>query len=501
MGGPRSTRVRTGAAAAAVLLLAGAVTGCELGGVATGHGKDTGSLTWGACEAREGGERPSKEWRCATVTVPVDHAKPDGEKMSIALIRKEATRKSERIGSLLFNFGGPGASGVEQLSSQETAYANLNTRYDLVGFDPRGVGGSSAVACWGDAEQERSLTQTDATPDTPAEETALIEDARSFGAACSRETGKLLPHLTTSNTARDLDLVRQALGDDKLHYLGFSYGTELGAVYAHLFPKNVGRLVLDAVVDPTADTAGHARHQTTGFQRALDNYFTKNGEKPEDGTARVAALLKRLDAEPLPTSGGRRVTESLAVTGMAAALYSQETWPYLTQALKEAESGNGDTLLVLADLYTDRDASGHYSTMAHSQRAISCADNSQRPTVEDARRLLPEFTRISPVFGAFLAWDTAAWCAGWPAEGERATLDVSAPGAAPILVVGTTGDSATPYEGAKIMAKELGDGVGVLVTNEGEGHGAYGSAACVTRVTDDYLLKGVVPKNGTTCEG
>ncbi|MCH0541306.1 alpha/beta fold hydrolase [Streptomyces sp. MUM 203J] len=501
MGGPRPTRIRTGAAVAAALLLAGAVTGCELGGGATGDGKDTGSLTWGPCEARDGGEPPSAEWSCATATVPVDHAKPDGEKMPVALIRKAATRKSERIGSLLFNFGGPGASGVEQLSAQATAYTNLNTRYDLVGFDPRGVGGSSAVVCWGDAEQEKSLTETDATPDTPAEEAALIGSAEDFSSACSRRAGKLLPHLTTSNTARDLDLVRQALGDGKLHYLGFSYGTELGAVYAHLFPEKVGRLVLDAVVDPTADTAGHARHQTIGFQRALNNYFTKNGEKPEAGTARLAALLERLDSEPLPTSSGRRVTESLAVTGMAAALYSEESWPYLTQALKEAERGNGNTLLALADLYTDRDASGHYSTMAHSQRAISCADNSERPTVDDARGLLPEFTRISPVFGAFLAWDTASWCAGWPAAGERVTPDVSAPGAAPILVVGTTGDSATPYEGAKIMARELGDGVGVLVTNEGEGHGAYGSGACVTRVTDDYLLKGVVPENGTTCQG
>ncbi|NKY15715.1 alpha/beta hydrolase [Streptomyces somaliensis] len=454
---------------------------------------------WGPCGAPEGGEEPGPAWRCATVEVPLDYRKPDGETLSVALIRKEARDRSERIGSLLFNFGGPGASGVELLPGFAPGYEALNARYDLVGFDPRGVGGSSAVVCRSDEEQASAEARIDPTPDTPAEEAAYLENGSDFGAGCARRSGRLLPHVTTDNTARDMDLIRHVLGDADLNYFGVSYGTQLGAAYAHLFPRHTGRTVLDAVVDPTADGEGHARHQTTGFQRALDNYFESTGEDPAAGTARVARLLARLDGRPLGTSGGRRLTEGLALTGIVLPLYSRSSWPLLTEALREAEDGRGDALLRLADTYNDRDANGRYGTDSHAQRAISCADTDQRPTAADARALLPEFRRISPVFGEFLAWDTAGWCANWPVKGEPASRDVSAPGAGPILVVGTTGDPATPYEGARRMADGLGKGVGVLITNRGEGHGAYGSSACVTRKVDDYLLRGEVPEDGTTC--
>ncbi|MFV2118335.1 alpha/beta hydrolase, partial [Streptomyces sp. Act-28] len=320
-----------------------------------------------------------------------------------------------------------------------------------------------------------------------------------WGGGGPPRSGKLIPHVTTDNTARDMDVIRHVLGDARLNYFGISYGTQLGAAYAHLFPKRTGRTVLDAVVDPTADSKGHARHQTTGFQRALNNYFESTGEDPKAGTARVARLLARLEEQPLETGGDRKLTESLALTGIVLPLYSESGWPLLTEALREAEDGRGDALLRLADMYNDRDASGRYGTDSHAQRAISCADSAQRPTVAEAKALLPEFRRISPVFGEFLAWDTAGWCANWPVKGESTTQDVSAPGAGPILVVGTTGDPATPYEGARKMADGLGKGVGVLITNKGEGHGAYGSSACVTRTVDDYLLRGEVPKDGTTC--
>ncbi|MFD4373499.1 alpha/beta hydrolase [Streptomyces sp. NPDC058486] len=438
------------------------------------------------------------EWRCATVDVPLDHAKPSGPTLPVALIRKEATDREARIGSLLFNFGGPGASGVDMLPQLSGEYASLGERYDLVGFDPRGVSRSSGVVCRDDAEQAAAETRVDSTPDTPAEEGAYLKDAADFGAGCARRSGEVIPYTTTSATARDLDLIRQVLGDEKLHYFGISYGTQLGGTYAHLFPEKVGRLVLDAVVDPTAGTAGHARHQTIGFQRALDNYLKSTGQDPETGTARITRLLERLDAQPLET-GGRRLTEGLAITGIAVTLYAESSWSLLTQALEAAESGDGGPLLRLADAYNDRDEQGRYSTQSHSQRAISCADSSERPTAAQARALLPEFRRLSPVFGAFLAWDTAGWCAGWPVKGEATTPAASAPGAAPVLVVGTTGDPATPYEGAERMAEELGEGVGILVTNKGEGHGAYGTSACVTGKIDAYLLDGKVPAYGTTC--
>ncbi|MFE5792379.1 alpha/beta hydrolase [Streptomyces sp. NPDC056503] len=449
-------------------------------------------LDWKRCDGA------GSEWRCATVKVPVDHAKPAGATLGVALIRKEATDRKRRIGSLLFNFGGPGASGVEMLPQLSGEYASLGERYDLVGFDPRGVGRSSGVVCRDDAEQAAAEARVDSTPDTPAEEAAYLKDAADFGAGCARRSGTVIPYTTTSATARDLDLVRQVLGDAKLHYFGISYGTQLGGTYAHLFPRHVGRLVLDAVVDPTADTTGHARHQTVGFQRALDNYLKSTGQEPEAGTARITRLLARLDARPLEVDG-RRLTEALATTGIAVTLYSESSWPLLTQALEAAEAGDGSGLLRLADAYNDRDEQGRYATQSHSQRAISCADSSERPTTAQAKALLPEFRRLSPVFGAFLAWDTAGWCAGWPVKGEARTPAAAAPGAAPVLVVGTTGDPATPYEGAERMAEELGEGVGILVTNKGEGHGAYGTSGCVTRTVDAYLLDGKVPAYGTTC--
>ncbi|MEV8623009.1 alpha/beta fold hydrolase [Streptomyces sp. NPDC051079] len=453
---------------------------------------------WKRCAAPEGGAEPGSAWRCADVRVPLDYARPDGETILVALIRKEAGDKDGRLGSLLFNFGGPGASGVDILPRAASEYGSLGRRFDLVGFDPRGVQRSAGVVCRDDAEQDAAERTVDSTPDTAAEEKRFLDDAAAFAAGCARRSGKLLPHTTTADTARDLDLVRQVLGDDRLHYFGMSYGTQLGAAYAHLFPKNVGRFVLDAVVDPTADSVGHARNQTIGFQRALDNYLRSTGQDPKAGSERIVRLLARLDRAPLAV-GDRKLTQSLALTGVVMPLYSQQSWPLLTSALSRAENGDGKELLRLADWYDDRDESGHYSTQSHSQRAISCADSAERPTPAQARALLPGFRRLSPVFGEFLAWDTAGWCADWPVRGADTTLDVRAPGAAPILVVGTTGDPATPYEGAERMAKALGSGVGVLVSNRGEGHGAYGASACVTRTVDAYLLDGKVPAYGTTC--
>ncbi|NEB37782.1 alpha/beta hydrolase [Streptomyces sp. SID14515] len=457
-------------------------------------------LDWKPCTAPRGGNTPGSAWRCARVDVPLDYAEPSGETLSVALIRKEARDQGRRLGSLLFNFGGPGGSGVEALPRAARAYGKLNTRYDLVSFDPRGVAASSGVRCRTDKEQEQAHRNVDLTPDTAAEEAAFIEDAAEYGAGCERRSGTVLPHVGTGNAARDLDLIRQVLGDEKLSYFGFSYGTELGGTYAHLFPHRVGRTVLDAAVDPTADGIGHARNQTTGFQRALENYLKDRGQNPKEGSERIARLLARIDRSPLPTDSGRELSESLAITGIVTPLYSESSWPALTAALDEAENnGTGNGLLRLADSYNGRDEQGRYDTQSHSQRAISCADSTSRPTVDEARALLPEFRELSPVFGPFLAWDTAGWCAQWPVEGEHETPETSAPGAGPILVVGTTGDPATPYEGARRMADELGKGVGVLVTNKGEGHGAYDSDACVTSTVDDYFLDGKVPADGKTC--
>ncbi|WP_326738600.1 alpha/beta hydrolase [Streptomyces sp. NBC_01022] len=518
---------RAGALAAAALLLTGVLAGCEDGtddkpgkradGATASAASPSAApspeesakplpssltsqrLDWNRCKAPEGGSAPGSAWRCTTVKVPLDYTKPDGDTIGIALIRKEARSKGRRLGSMLFNFGGPGGSGVSILPRAAGSYGALNTRYDLVGFDPRGVAGSAGVRCRTDQEQEISYRKVDMTPDTAAEEAAFMKDGAGFGEGCERRSGKVLPFVGTTNAARDMDLIREVLGDKKLTYFGMSYGTELGGTYAHLFPANVGRTVFDAVVDPTADSTGHARNQATGFQRALENYLKDRGQDPEKGTQRIAALLKRIDAKPLPTGTGRELNESLAITGIVMPLYSKDGWPTLTQALDEAESGTGSMLLQLADSYNGRDENGRYDTQNHSQRAISCADSKARPTAAEAKALLPEFKKLSPVFGPFLAWDTAGWCSDWPVAGEHDTPEASAPGAGPILVVGTTGDPATPYEGARKMADELGNGVGVLLTNKGEGHGAYGVSSCVTSTVDNYFLDGKVPADGKTC--
>ncbi|MEU1415679.1 alpha/beta hydrolase [Streptomyces sp. NPDC005731] len=452
-------------------------------------------LDWGRCK---GASAPSGDWQCATVKVPLDWSKPGGETIGVALIRSKATGGS-RIGSLLFNFGGPGGSGVSIMPSYANAVSKLHERYDLVSWDPRGVGASEGIRCRSDKAIQAAET-VDTTPDNATEETAYLRDAADFGKGCAKAAGKLLAHVSTADTARDMDLIREVLGDRRMHYFGISYGTELGGVYAHLFPTHIGRFVLDAVVDPTADSVGHAKNQTLGFQRALDDYLKSTGQDPKQGSREIADLLKRIDAKPLPTSSGRKLTQTLALTGIVLPLYSKESWPALTIALQSARSGDGSELLRLADSYNERDASGHYGTTTHSQRVISCLDDKQRPTAQQMKKLLPEFEKISPVFGDFLGWDTAGWCHDWPVAGEFDHPEVSAPGAAPVLVVGNTGDPATPYEGAQKMADELGKGVGVLLTWKGEGHGAYGSGSdCVDSAVNAYLLNGTVPTDGKVC--
>ncbi|WP_335939408.1 alpha/beta hydrolase [Streptomyces sp. PTD5-9] len=496
--------------------------GSPLAANAAEAGSDPGGLgsqklTWKPCpapsQAQGGGKAPTPlpggtPWECATMKVPLDYARPGGETIELALIRARAKDRSRRIGSLVFNFGGPGSSGVATLPAFGTAYDKLRTRYDLVSFDPRGVGRSEGVKCLTDRQLDAHY-EADGTPDTRAEVNDLIRDTKSFAAACHKNSGRELPHLGTTDAARDMDLLRQVLGDEKLHYFGISYGTELGGVYAHLFPKNVGRAVLDGVVDPTLDSEQASIGQAKGFQLALDN-FTKDcaargdacklpgstGKEVEQG---IAGLLHRLEKQPITGLGSRRLTQTLATTGIAAALYSKSTWPLLEQGVDEADGGNGGLLLALADSLNGRSQDGRYDNSMAANTAISCADSRQRFTANQVEAKLPAFRAASPVFGDYLGWGLMT-CTGWPVAGAWETPDVSAPGAPPILVIGNTGDPATPYAGAKAMADELGKGVGVRLTYKGQGHGAYNSGdACVQRTVGDYLLNGKVPAAGTVC--
>ncbi|WP_030391347.1 alpha/beta hydrolase [Kitasatospora purpeofusca] len=473
-------------------------------------------LGWQPCPApstAQGGDgsAPGAPWECATLKAPLDYAKPDGRTIDLALIRAVATGTGgqPRIGSLIYNFGGPGGSGVATLPALAKDYADLNARYDLVSFDPRGVGNSAGVRCLDDAATDASAA-VDGSPDDQAETTALDAAGSAYAAACEQNSGAVLPHVDTVSAARDLDLMRQVLGDAKLHYFGISYGTELGGVYAHQYPGNVGHLVMDAVVDPTKDPVQSALGQAKGFQLALENFMKAcaaqagpscpTGQGGDEGTRRITDLLNGLDTAPLPTDSNRRLTQDLAVTGIAAALYNPNTWNALSIGLQEAmRGGTGTTLLALADAYSGRDQQGHYSNQSAANRAISCADDRSRYTAADVQGLLPTFRQASPVFGDFTAWGLTS-CTGWPVQGSADLPEVSAAGSAPIVVIGNTGDPATPYEGAGAMARQLGAGVGVQVTLQGQGHGGYDSGnACLKQVVDQYLLADKVPAEGTTC--
>ncbi|EST32426.1 alpha/beta hydrolase [Streptomyces roseochromogenus] len=509
------SRLRAAALATSALLLSALLAGCGDGG------KDgdlsAQKLDWKGCpapsEAEGGGTAPSPlpgggTWQCATMKAPLDWSKPKGDTIGIALIRAKASGPaSKRIGSLVFNFGGPGGSGVSTLPAFGEDYAALRARYDLVSFDPRGVGRSAPVKCESDAQLDVYFQQ-DATPDNSAERTALVNRTKQFNAACEKNSRQILPHVSTTDAARDMDLMRQVLGDAKLHYFGISYGTELGGVYAHLFPRNVGRAVLDAVVDPTQNPEESALGQAKGFQLALDNFAedctSKTSECPIGNTAqdvkdRIAKLLNDLENKPIPGIPPRQLTQTAATNGIAQSLYSKDFWEYLTEGLEQAYEGDGKVLMLLSDSMNGRSENGEYSNITAANTAINCADEKPRYTADDVQRKLPEFRAASPLFGDYLAWGMVS-CTDWAVPGAADHPDVSAPGSAPILVVGNTGDPATPYEGAKKMVEALGKGVAVELTYKGQGHGAYDSKdACVQSAVNAYLLDGKEPQTGTVC--
>ncbi|MBC9726379.1 alpha/beta hydrolase [Streptomyces sp. TRM68367] len=510
---PKPSRPR--ALALTAVLLSCLLAGC--GDDAKDEDLTDQELSWEDCpapsEAQGGGSAPSPlpgggEWQCATMKAPLDWDRPKGDTINLALIRARTSGDaSERIGSLVFNFGGPGGSGVSTLPAFGADYETLRTRYDLVSFDPRGVGRSAPVLCQND-QQLDAYFQQDATPDDAAERTELLDNTEEFNDACEKNSKTMLPHVATTDAARDLDLMREVLGDDKLHYFGISYGTELGGVYAHLFPRKVGRAVFDAVVDPTQNPAQASLAQAEGFQLALGNFAEDCvskaetcplGDTAQDVEDRIARLLTDLDRKPIPGIFPRELTQSAATNGIAQALYSKDFWPYLTEGLQQAYDGDGRILMLLSDSMNGRDENGEYSNITAANVAINCADDKPRYSTADVERRLPEFRSASALFGDYLAWGMVS-CTDWPVAGAADHPDVSAPGAAPILVISNTGDPATPYEGARKMADELGKGVGVELTYKGQGHGAYDSKnRCVHAAVNGYLLEGKVPRAGTVC--
>lgn len=447
------------------------------------------------------------DFDCAKVMVPMNWADPSGKTIDISLIRHNAPGA---IGNLLLNPGGPGASGVSFVKDQfeSIGTANLRASYNFIGFDPRGTGSSSPVKCLDAKGLDSFLYDVSPYETGSAKDLAWSRaEIKTFVAGCKKKTGDVLEFLDTQSAARDMDVIRAYLEEGKLDYLGFSYGTFLGTTYAALFPDRVGRFVLDGAENPTVSDAEKSFNQLKGFELALKNYVTdclKQTDCPLSGTPQHAldqleAWLIHLEKNPIETSSGRELNIASGVTAMILAMYSEDYWQYLTQGLNEAKNGSGDMLLRMADFYNDRNEDGSYATnILEANIAISCLDSRQPADMASMEKQNARMLKTGRVFGRYWLYG-ALTCAEWPYPVVAPPASYSAKGAPTIVVVGTTGDPATPYEQAVSLAHEvLADGF--LVTYKGEGHAAYGrSNSCVDNTVDAFLIKGSLPAKEPVC--
>jgi pimeloyl-ACP methyl ester carboxylesterase len=451
-------------------------------------------LAWHGC---------SDGFECARLSVPVDWAAPTGQTAQLDVVRLPASGR--RIGSLMVNPGGPGASGVEFARAARRVYGSaVLQRFDVVGWDPRGIGPATAIKCLSDAELDRYVAE-DGTPDTPAELAHLEQTNRDFALACERNSGPIFRHVDTLSTVKDMDVLRAALGESTLTFHGASYGTFLGAWYAQEFPWRVGRLYLDGAIDPSLTSAQYLAGQAEGFSRTLRAYVAHCESQPdcpvrgtvEEGLRQIGLLVDHADQQPLRTTSGRPLTQALMTTGIAQALYLKDLWPVLTTALTDAMAGDGTALLRLADAYQERDARGHYGETISANPAIFCLDVAETRTPAQIVRDAQDLQRRFPPLGGVIGW-AGLGCAGWPVQAVVPRQKLSATGAAPILVAGTLGDPATPYEWAQGLAGQLSSAR--LLTWRGAEHTAYGKgSSCIDSAVEAYLLRGVLPAPGTSC--
>lgn len=445
------------------------------------------------------------EFSCATLTVPLDYADPAGESIDLALLVVPAG--GDRIGSMVVNPGGPGAPGTDYAAAATQVFGKaLREHYDIVGFDPRGTGASSPVDCLTDDELTAYIA-SDPSPDTPVEEADYFAESAKLGTGCAERSGELAAHVSTEEAARDMDVLRAALGEARLAYFGASYGTKLGATYADLFPTHVGRMVLDGAVDPALATRDLNIAQAGGFETALRAYVGNCvdttpscflGVSVDEGVAKIQRLLADIDANPLPAADGRTVTEGDATLGIALPLYSRDYWVLLSTALRQALGGDGSTLMVLSDAYNNRTNGRYANNSSEAIYAINCLDDpwSER-TAAEIEADIAAFEQASPTFGRTFAWMNAN-CSGLAVPSTHGPHEVHADGAPPILVLGTTRDPATPLAWAQSLADQLQSGV--LLTRDGDGHTAYGSDnTCIDGLVDDFMVDGTVPDDGSSC--
>ncbi|MFG2788088.1 alpha/beta hydrolase [Streptomyces sp. NPDC048419] len=470
-------------------------------------------VTWSTCE----GEDMPKDLQCGKVTVPLDYDRPTSGTLDLALDRYRSTGRKR--GSVVLNFGGPGAAGVSELAAGGDDFMGLTNNYDVVSFDPRGVGRSSPVSC-GDGTSGTS-SATDESTET-SDPRALLTQLKKAADECAKHSGPVLPHIGTVNSARDMDVIRAALGDKKLNYLGFSYGTRLGAVYAAQFPKKVGRLVLDGVDTLTEPMSQQGVAGAEGQQTALDDFVDwcaediacPFGQDARAAREQVVHLIHSLDQDPVPTDFGQEFTGQDLVGAISQALYSKQLWPSLERAIAELVE-DGDTRGVMgfetggAGLPVRQHRNGGLvdendvplDNLPAALMAINCADDPDRPSagriVGELGKLRAEYDQASPVFGRYRLTELLM-CYGRPKGTDYIRKDVRDVHTPKMLLVGTRGDPATPYRWTVETAKRLGSSA-VVLDNKGEGHTGYASSKCVHEKVDSFLLYGTLPPTGSSC--
>ncbi len=448
-------------------------------------------ITWTDCD----------DLKCGRMDVPYDYSNPSIGTFSLNIVMRPATKKSERIGSMLVNPGGPGFGGSEiARNAQYYLTDSLLDYFDVVGWDPRGTGETTpSVDC---VDNFDLYMREDGSPDDEAEKKALIAEQQAFVDECEKRSGEILPYLSTATTARDMNSIRLALGEPKISYFGFSYGSELGATWATMFPDTVRAAVLDGAAEPNISSIEGGLRQAAGFEQQLTRFLAQCSKTVKcpfhnGGNAEKAfdQLFVDLDAKPLRVSADRvEVNQSVAYTAVAQAMYTSALWPDLEKSLANAQRGDGAGLLKLYDAYYQRKDDGSYSNELEAFLAISCLDDPGPRTIEEVDASNDRFLELAPRIGP--SFINSYQCTLWPVD-KAETVEITGKGAGPIVVIGTTGDAATPLESSRKMATTLEEGVFIKVT--AERHTGYGVNYCVVNAADEYLINLKVPKNNLSC--
>jgi len=454
-------------------------------------------IEWTACDGST-----STEVECGNIEVPFDYANPDQGSFVLYVKRHNATNPADRVGSMMVNPGGPGFGGSSLADDAQYYFSqDIIDHFDIIAWDPRGTGESTpSVNCVDTFDEYFGL---DSPPETPDEKQALIDASQAFNDKCEEKSGTILPYISTKASAQDINSLRLALGEEKVSFFGFSYGSELGTTWATMFPETVRAIVVDGAVDPNASSIQEGMNQAKGFEGQLAAFLKQCSEKTtcafhNGGNAEAAfdKLVIDIDSKPLEVSKDRTpVTQGVLFTAVAQAMYSDYYWPQLSEALIDAQLGDGKGILQLYDDYYQRNTDGTYGNELEAFLAISCLDDPGATSTEEVDSHIEEFIAAAPRLGGNFAYGYS--CALWPVK-QADRITITGKSAGPIVVVGTTGDPATPLSSTRKMA--LGLEQGILIVVDANQHTGYGANNCVVKAVDDYLIKLIVPANELTCK-